>query len=297
MNLYNKRSLTAEILLQRASLWDDDDPRQLLVATDERGALVGYAKSERKKSEPAGKFGISVFVHPNDVGKGLGRGLLSQCETFALKNGCTHVLTSVNESYPRGAVFVGKAGFVPVQHLFESRLALDAFDSAPFLAVKPRLEEAGYRFTSFGEEGDTEENWRKLHELDSTTDEDTPGFENWGRSAFEDYRQTLRTGHAFTLAGIHVAVKDGEWVGVNFVKPTPVEGEICTEYTGVLREHRGKGLAQVLKAIGIQYAKDSGADTMSTFNDERNAPMLAVNRKLGFVAQPGFYVYRKELGQ
>ena len=59
--------------------------------------------------------------------------------------------------------------------------------------------------------------------------------------------------------------------------------------TGVMPHHRGQKLAQVLKLQSIQFAKAFGADYILTHNDSENDPMLAINRKLGYVPQPGVY--------
>jgi hypothetical protein len=39
-------------------------------------------------------------------------------------------------------------------------------------------------------------------------------------------------------------------------------------------------------------AKKEGMSTIRTNNDSENAPMLAVNGKLGYIPEPGFYTLR-----
>jgi GNAT superfamily N-acetyltransferase len=46
--------------------------------------------------------------------------------------------------------------------------------------------------------------------------------------------------------------------------------------------HRGRGLATALKGRVIRYARERGYRWIRTFNDASNAPILAVNRRLGF---------------
>lgn len=66
------------------------------------------------------------------------------------------------------------------------------------------------------------------------------------------------------------------------------------EYTGVRQEYRGRGLALALKLLSIETARRYEAAYMRTNNHSLNLPMLAVNRKLGYVDQPGVFFYRKE---
>jgi GNAT superfamily N-acetyltransferase len=57
--------------------------------------------------------------------------------------------------------------------------------------------------------------------------------------------------------------------------------------TGVLREYRGRDIALALKLRAIQVARAREMRTMWTNNDSENAPMLAINRKLGYQPEPG----------
>ena len=63
--------------------------------------------------------------------------------------------------------------------------------------------------------------------------------------------------------------------------------------TGVRRAYRGRGIALVLKLLAIRYARSLGALFVRTHNDSGNAPMLAINRKLGYQPEPGIYGLKK----
>ena len=147
---------------------------------------------------------------------------------------------------------------------------------------------------NFRDLGATDENWQKLYALDSATDKDTPGSEFWSLGPLQEYRAHREQMAGFLPEGIQVALYNEQWVGMNWVSVDTTPGLMVTEYTGVLKGFRARGLAQALKAEGIQFAVAYGAQKMRTNNDDRNAPMLAVNRKLGFQEAPGFYIVRKE---
>ncbi len=65
--------------------------------------------------------------------------------------------------------------------------------------------------------------------------------------------------------------------------------------TGVIREYRGRGIATALKLKISEYALKNGYSTIKTRNDSTNAPMLAVNTKLGFQRKVGWIMMEKTL--
>jgi mycothiol synthase len=66
--------------------------------------------------------------------------------------------------------------------------------------------------------------------------------------------------------------------------------------TAVLRSHRGRGIATALKQAQIAWAAANGYRELVTETHTRNAPMRAVNRKLGYVERPGMIVVRGSTG-
>ena len=67
-------------------------------------------------------------------------------------------------------------------------------------------------------------------------------------------------------------------------------------FTGVHCDHRGRGIAQSLKALTIVHAQQAGVSEILTENDSENAPVLAVNRKLGYKPWPGVYRLKASIG-
>lgn len=296
VNQYEKDGLTGEIMLARSNRWTPTDPKLQLVTVDAAGKVVGHARSLRRASDPEGKFNTIVYVDRDWTGKGLGRQLLKRADDFAISNGARFLISYVREDCPRGVEFAKLNGYAINQHLFESYCDLTRFDPEPWLSKQPALEVRGYRFFTLEEEGFTPEAQRRLHRLDVDTDLDTPGFENWGERSYEQYVRDEHESYGFTPAGVFIAEFEGEWIAMSAVRPSPVEGRFHVDFTGVRREHRGRGLAVLLKAMTMRFAIAQGGRQLETGNDERNQKMLGINVKMGFVPEPGFYVCRKELG-
>lgn len=294
-NEYDPDCTSAEILRGRLSRWQSEDSRMDLVAVNDRDDIIGYTSSLRRASDLVGKFSVSVLVAQRAAGMGLGRELHSRAEGFAAEHGATYLSCYIKESIERAVAFAEQDGYKRIQHLFDSELLLSGFDPATGADLIAGLRAAGYRFLTLAEIGDNEENRRRIYDLDVTTDIDTPGYENWGMRTYEQYSRDEFQSFGFSPEGVVIVEYEGEWVAMHSCRQSAKPGTMSIDYTGVLREHRGKGLAQAVKLLGIENAKSQGAAKVRTSNDERNEPMLAINQKLGFKPEPGFYVYRKDL--
>jgi mycothiol synthase len=65
--------------------------------------------------------------------------------------------------------------------------------------------------------------------------------------------------------------------------------------TAVARAWRGRGLARALKAATIAWALDNGLEALEGSNDVENAPMRAVNKRLGYQPEPDEIQFRGPL--
>ena len=92
---------------------------------------------------------------------------------------------------------------------------------------------------------------------------------------------------------IWVAVLDGQPIGYSYLAYHPSSVE--TGFTGVLREHRGKGLARALKLETLVQAIDLGVTAVETDNDSENAPILHLNEELGYEEMPGKLEFHRKL--
>ncbi len=78
--------------------------------------------------------------------------------------------------------------------------------------------------------------------------------------------------------------RDGDrLVALSFLDFPVERGEVWTGYTACDREYRGRGIAQAVKNESVGQAIELGVSSIRTLNDAENEPMLAINRKLGYV--------------
>jgi GNAT superfamily N-acetyltransferase len=189
---------------------------------------------------------------------------------------------------PESLAFAQRRGFAIDRHGLPSRLDLATFDERPFAGAVERAETQGVRFFSLADTGNTLEAREKLYELNRTTGQDIPGSDPTF-PPFEDFSRSVFEASWFRADGQILAADGDRWVGLAAVGYNEETRTAYNAFTGVDRDYRGRGLALALKLLAIQRAREYGATSMRTGNDSRNAPILAINRKLGYRPLPGHY--------
>ena len=63
----------------------------------------------------------------------------------------------------------------------------------------------------------------------------------------------------------------------------------------MLRAERGKGIATALKLRALRALREKGVTLYGTTNDEANAPMRGINKRLGYEPDPPTVQVRKSL--
>ncbi len=260
-----------------------------LGAEDETGALIGYGHTIRDAHLESGLFYLHVAIAPDTRRQGAGTQVHDAVRAFASDHGATRLRAEVSDTLPEGLAFGQAMGYSIERHIFESTLQVADFDERPFLSALEAMEAAGVRFFSLAEIGDTREAREQLWSLERTITLDVPGGSEASSRPFEMWeRQVVESGH-YLAEGELVAAYGDEWIGMAALLDYPESGMMYHGITGVLPEYRGKGLATALKLLAIRLARARGATILRTNNDAENAPMLAINRKLGYHPEPGYY--------
>jgi RimJ/RimL family protein N-acetyltransferase len=262
--------------------------RVTTLAFDENCQVIGSWDLDRETWMEPGHYYIKVIVAPEERGHSLGTQMYEAVLGAARERGATYLESSVRETDLISLRFAQRRGFKIDHHSFESTLDLTDFDEHRFEDLMARLQAEGFHFFSLAEAGLTDENKNKLYEVNRASGLDNPGnhgifpdFYAFSKNVFEA---------SWFRADTQILVSQGErWVGLSAIGIYPEDQHAYNAFTGVLREYRGRGLAQALKLQTIRLAKKEGMRYIRTNNDSKNAPMLAVNRKLGYKPQPGSY--------
>lgn len=286
-NVATIEPVTAQTIIDYWTLRKDEF-RVTMLAFDGNGTAAGYRDVEREAWMPPGRFWFKVVVAPAFRHRRLGAQMFEDALCIAREQGATHLESSVLEADPDAFQFAQKRGFEIEHHAFVSSLDLRTFDEHCFDDLLKRVQANGFRFFSLAEAGLTEENKHKLYEVNRSSALDNPG-NNGIFPDFYTFSKNVYEASWFRADTQIIAAHDDDWVGLSAIGVYTEDDYAYNAYTGVLREYRGHGLAQALKLQTILLARSEGVHSVRTNNDSKNAPMLAVNRKLGYKPEAGIY--------
>jgi len=268
------------------------------VAQDTQGELVGFYWAARHKFRE-GEFTFFLYTPEERRRQGVGRQLYADLWEMFQETGAKLLQVSVRDTELEGRVFAERRGFREKRHHFMMLLDLQAFDDRPYDAVITRLERQGFHFTSMEALGNTEEAQRKLYELNDSTVATTPGAEgehSW--ESFEDFQKSVCQSDWYKPGGQMVVIDraTGAWAAMSAI--TRLEGNeyAYNLFTGVDERYRGRKLGQAVKVTALRYAREVlEAKQVRTHHNTKNLPMIAIDRKLGYVQMPGTYLMEKNL--
>jgi ribosomal protein S18 acetylase RimI-like enzyme len=167
-----------------------------------------------------------------------------------------------------GVSFATSHGFHAVRAESESVLDVTRFEGRPSPGVDLRAV--------------SETDPRHAHLVDLEATRDMPSTEEIEDLPYDEWAELVLGYPLFAAEGSFVAYAGDEPAAVSLLVADLETGRSSNWFTGTRREFRGRGLATAVKVASIAWARDHGVVEMVTDNDERNAGMLAINRRLGF---------------
>jgi GNAT superfamily N-acetyltransferase len=236
------------------------------------GTLAGSAFTAVRGERPDVVFALITVLEPHRR-QGVGRALFEVVSEWARARRIGVLESFVDEAEAASLAFATERGFEAVERFERLVLELTAVgDLAPTAAEDVQIVRwDGDEATARGAYAVALEAYR-----------DEPDGED---NIVEPYEAWLA--HDFarlaTTAPTFVALVDGEVVGYSQLTMTRARpGEAAHAFTGVKRSWRGRGVATALKRTQIRWAKENGVERLATQNEERNAPMLKINERLGY---------------
>ncbi len=270
----------------------------LQVASSEQGEVQGFNWLTRERHDEKRAY-FYVVVSQAHRQQGIGSHLYQEIEEVALASGIRELRATFPDTLPESRLFAEKRGFTLISHSIGMQVDLGQLDLQPYLDLAQQLESQGFEFTSMEVLGNSEEDQQKLYMLNDVTSSQTMGSEgehSW--SSFEDFRQSVCQADWYKPAGQMIVIEKstGKWVAMSAITRFEGQDNAYNLFTGVDEAYRGRKLAQAVKAQALLFARDVlGVKVVKTNHNTRNEPMLAIDRKFGYVQIPGELYMRKHL--
>jgi GNAT superfamily N-acetyltransferase len=135
------------------------------------------------------------------------------------------------------------------------------------------------------DQDDDPEKWTKLWRMSEEAVADIPTTAPFTPTTFDDFMKWMQS------PGLHqdriwIGRDDDTILGVSMLSYPPKRGVVVTDWTGVARAGRGRGIARALKYETVMQAIALGVDRVRTDNDFKNTPILHINEKMGYRRRP-----------
>jgi GNAT superfamily N-acetyltransferase len=247
-------------------------------------AVAGCAAAIR--SDLPGRTYMGNVVLPEYRGRGLGRALLERVVVAARAHGSDVLAVGVEEGDEDGGRFAARYGLCEVLRELEiSRpVGPDEPDPAPLpgivlveLAERPDLLRGAYAVAC-----------EALPQMPLHAPLELPSYERWME---ED-----AVGPDVLQGGTLVALDGERVVGFVSLLRRAADPHLAEHgLTSVAASHRNRGIATALKQAQIAWASRNGYRELMTSTQDANAPMRAVNDKLGYEPRPAWIRFEAPL--
>lgn len=258
------------------------------------GRLIGYGMYASGPWDPILKPGFAeVYIKIDHEWRNqeIGSWILSEIVDFALKNKTRFLQTQIQETKEEDLDWAKKNGFSISGHYFESRLDILNFNKVPYRSLFETLKSSGISFTTLDDYSKDENYQHRFWDFCWELVSDVPGMMDKPRP---DNDRMIALMKDYDKKGFILAVDDERWIALSIIVREK-DDIFYNSMTGVDKRYRGQGLAQAVKIKAIEFVQQNKGKYIRTHNDSKNAPMLKVNRKLGYEQKPGIYGFIKQI--
>jgi GNAT superfamily N-acetyltransferase len=263
--------------------WQDANYPGARFVAETDGTIVAMATTGRiyMYGPEYERYWLGLCVLPPYRRKGIGSALYRSVSEYARAAGKTGLQTNVIETQVDGLAFLLHRGWEETERA--KLVRLDLAGQAP-----PALPSvAGVEFTTLGERPALV---ATIHRVAVLAFADIPSAgEPVAAGSFEEFRARDVDRPGIPPEAFQVAVDPatGDAVGYAAMQFLPGRTDVAWhDMTAVHPAWRGRGIATALKARAIAWAIEAGLTALETGNDTENAPMRAVNARLGYRPMP-----------
>lgn len=221
-----------------------------------------------------------VGVRPDLRRRGIGSRLWQEIEAHARAMGGLTLRSWAVSNEPEGERFLLARGFRRIERGLQSWIDPTSIDAGDLERATAEATARGFRVTTLRELLPQAE--PALRRLFLDADTHAPHHNAAARPvAASTFRRMILENPLLDRDCSTVVLHGDELVALSWLKGDRQLGRYGVEFTGTAPHWRGRGLATLAKLSALHLAGRAGVRWVGTANDENNAPMLAVNRRLG----------------
>lgn len=256
------------------------------------GEVVGTAQfGERPSDNAPGKFWGWFFVRPDYCNEGVDTALWDEALSLLSGRHPRSLWTCIREDFVPAAGYLEERSYQEQFRSWGANLDLERFNPDRFERYTAAFNSRGIQLRTYHQLGGDSRRDEKLLALQAEIEEEAPHFEpiiprNHPNISHPD----------MLLDSFFVAVHEDDYVGMaSLTKPGRFPTVPGSGLTGVRREFRNQGIGTALKAHTAAWAKQQGYSEVNAGGAGANAPMLVVNRRIGFDVEPAWITFAKFL--
>jgi GNAT superfamily N-acetyltransferase len=251
---------------------------------DRGGRIVAWAPSGRYDSGDGWFWGwFWVGVQPESRRRGLGSAIYEHVERRLEELGVDRIETTPNDE--DGRRFLVSRGF-------EISATVRVSEIDPRSVRAPASAPDGVKIVGLRELMDDPQ---PLFELYRQGREDVPSQTLRTQWTYDEWRHETLDHPLLDLDASTVVLRNGEPVSLAWLYCDRDGARAETLMAATRRDLRGRGLATLAKVHSTRRAAALGITRILTSNDVDNAPMLAINQRLGYTPSVVIDSYTKQL--
>jgi GNAT superfamily N-acetyltransferase len=269
--------MTAEMLQH----WLAASPERMRSAywvAERDNELVAWAEAEFQLSTKDPEIGLAwVGVREDERRRGLGQRLYDLAAAHLTDRGARKLKSWVADATSRE--FAERRGFSPTRTDRVSTLDPVSADVSALPALEAASVRDGYRIARLAAVRDRP---RDLHALFNEAHLDAPTDDEHRDVDYDEWQKLTWENPLLDFELSSVVLHGDRPVAFAWLLADREGGRAAHELTGTLRAYRGRALARLAKLAAIRWSAEAGIHTLLTENDSENAPMLAINERLGY---------------
>jgi mycothiol synthase len=269
--------------------WSDATyPGTIRLIADLAGRPAGVGTVGRIYVYPPDYDGLwaTLAVFAADRRRGIGGLLFDALSARTRAAGKGWLFASVTEDHADGIDFLVHRGFTEYER--SKMVRLDLAGVTPPAIDPPE----GVDLATLADRPDLVES---VHALALEALPDIPGGQPMSVGDLAEFRARDIDRPGIVHSAFMLGIESGTGTVVGYASLILQPGSRTVAWhdmTAVARAWRGRGVAGALKRATVAWAIANGLDALETGNDVDNAPMRAVNARLGFRPLPDFLVMR-----